>query len=514
MPRALLIFGIFASLTAAEDRWVWLHSDGFELFTDAGPRAGRAELVHLEQFRYALGKILGKPDLTISPPAQVLLFKTSKEAGPYADCGPCKIGREHVSLVLSVDATPADFQQRLARLLIESNTDRMPADLERGLVALFSNLEVSGIRITLGKPVAPALLDKDWARMQMLAVDPQYYGKLPVLFYNLQKGAEDDPAYRNAFGKGKTEIEEEIAKYLAAGNFPTSSPSSRAMSAERDFPAKPLQPHDIPQKLAAILKDRELFAEYQALLAKARAEPGDIEALQRAIEIEPKLAEPRFLLAQRETDTKQRIELLKAAIALDRRNASYWQALGESYAAVHDYKQAADAWHSAEQAGATPAQREQMLRARIDIERQRLDFEAAEKKRIADEEAREIRKLKDQEIARLRALEARANQGASGRGGAKAEPWWNGPSPSGKAQGMLTQVDCLGKQARLIIQLDDRKIARLIVRDASQIAIVGAKQEALGCGRQKPRKISVEYFPKADARLSTIGDVATIEFPE
>ena len=286
------------------------------------------------------------------------------------------------------------------------------------------------------------------------------------------------------------------------------------MSAERDFPAKPLQPHDIPQKLAAILKDRELFAEYQALLAKARAEPGDIEALQRAIEIEPKLAEPRFLLAQRETDTKQRIELLKAAIALDRRNASYWQALGESYAAVHDYKQAADAWHSAEQAGATPAQREQMLRARIDIERQRLDFEAAEKKRIADEEAREIRKLKDQEIARLRALEARANQGASGRGGAKAEPWWNGPSPSGKAQGMLTQVDCLGKQARLIIQLDDRKIARLIVRDASQIAIVGAKQEALGCGRQKPRKISVEYFPKADARLSTIGDVATIEFPE
>src|SRR2546422_5110993 len=34
--------------------------------------------------------------------------------------------------------------------------------------------------------------DKDWARMHLLAVDPQYYGKLPVLFYNLQKGAEDD----------------------------------------------------------------------------------------------------------------------------------------------------------------------------------------------------------------------------------------------------------------------------------------------------------------------------------
>src|SRR5437667_7747630 len=155
MPRALLIFGIFASLAAAEDRWIWLHSDGFEMFTNAGPRAGRAELVHLEQFRHTLGKILGKADLTISPPAQVMLFKTSKEAAPYAAGGPIQMGRDHVSLVLAVDAIPEDFQQRLARLLIDSNTDRMPADLERGLVALFGNLEVSGIRITLGKPVPP-----------------------------------------------------------------------------------------------------------------------------------------------------------------------------------------------------------------------------------------------------------------------------------------------------------------------------------------------------------------------
>ena len=80
--------------------------------------------------------------------------------------------------------------------------------------------------------------------------------------------------------------------------------------------------------------------------------------------------------------------------------------------------------------------------------------------------------------------------------------------------GILQQVDCLGKQARLIIKADDGKTVRLLVRDASQIAIVGASQQALGCGRQKPRKISVEYFPKPDARLTTAGEVATIEFPE
>src|SRR5260370_40661833 len=97
MLRVVLIFVVPGSLAAAEDRWIGLPSDGFELFTDAGDRAGRAELVHLEQFRHALGKILGKADLAISPPAQVMLFKTSKEAGPYAAGGSIQIGRGHVS---------------------------------------------------------------------------------------------------------------------------------------------------------------------------------------------------------------------------------------------------------------------------------------------------------------------------------------------------------------------------------------------------------------------------------
>jgi hypothetical protein len=192
---------------------VYLHSDGFELFTDASPRVGRTTLVRLEQFRYALGKILGKTDLGVTPPAQVYLFKTAKEAAPYSAGGPIQTGREHVSIIMTTDGPSEDFQRRLAKLLIESNTDRMPGDLERGLIALFSTLEVTGIRITVGKPVIAAQRNTDWARMHLLAVDPQYYGKLPILFYNLQKGAEDDPAFRNAFGKSKSEIEAEVERY-------------------------------------------------------------------------------------------------------------------------------------------------------------------------------------------------------------------------------------------------------------------------------------------------------------
>src|SRR5229473_621253 len=170
MLRCLLLFGLLASALRAEDRWVYLHSDGFGLFTDATGRVGRTTLVRLEQFRYALGKILGKAELIVTPPAQVYVFKTAKEAAQYSAGGPIQAGREHVSIIMTTDGPSEDFQRRLAKLLIESNTDRMPGDLERGLIALFSTLEVTGIRISLGKPIPPARRDKDWARMHLLTV--------------------------------------------------------------------------------------------------------------------------------------------------------------------------------------------------------------------------------------------------------------------------------------------------------------------------------------------------------
>ena len=75
----------------------------------------------------------------------------------------------------------------------------------------------------------------------------------------------------------------------------------------------------------------------------------------------------------------------------------------------------------------------------------------------------------------------------------------------------MKQVDCLGKRARLLIEGDDRKSVRLLVADP-KVAIVGGGEHAFGCGAQKPRRVVVEYFPKADPATATAGEVATIEF--
>jgi hypothetical protein len=79
-------------------------------------------------------------------------------------------------------------------------------------------------------------------------------------------------------------------------------------------------------------------------------------------------------------------------------------------------------------------------------------------------------------------------------------------------RGTLKQVDCLGKQARIIVEGEDHKLTRLLIVDPGKISITGAGELTLGCGAQKARRIAVDYFPKANTRLSTAGEVATIEF--
>src|SRR5262249_12909030 len=133
------------------------------------------------------------------------------------------------------------------------------------------------------------------------------------------------------------------------------------------------------------------------------------------------------------------------------RESSYWKALAECYLADHNYAEASKAWRGGEQAAIDPAERQRMHEARMAIEQQRLDYEEAEKRRQAEEEARDLDRLKAQARAEVHALEAKANANGP-KHDPNAVPWWNGPTPSATLTGALKQVDCLGKQARLVIE--------------------------------------------------------------
>jgi hypothetical protein len=551
--RRLLLLCAIPWLLAADDHWVKFTRGPFEVMTDAAARGARETLVRFEQFRNALGQIVGEDDMQTPLPVRIFVFKNTKG---WTSAAPITEGRDRYAIVLGEkSAVTPEIYSELARLFLKSNTAQMPAPFERGLISFFSTFEVNGIRITAGKP--PAKPDLDWARIHLMVADPEYYGKIRVLLYNLRHGVAEDPAYRNAFGKSAAEVEAAARKHFAAGDFQTTALPSRAM-AEGDFPERQVSAAEFSLARADLLAGAQSAAEYQKLLAGHEKIPEAEEglgllalregrtedahnyfesaveahstsarcyieyaklerdhdkaedALLKAAGISPKLAEPFALMAARDTDPRQRLAHWKAATERDPRNTAYWRALAETYLDEYNYGEAGKAWRSAEQAATDPAEREKFHAARMLVEQQRLDHEEADKRQEAEEKARELARLKAQALADLHKSEAKYSEAAPA---AKPVPWWDGPQPEGKVTGTLRQVDCLPKQqARLTIEDAAHKLVKLLVAEPSKVAYSGTGEVSLGCGVQKARKITVEYFPKANARLATAGEVATIEF--
>jgi len=552
MRRLSLLF-LLSGLLAAEGHWIKFSSGPFEVLTDAG-QSGRPTLVRFEEFRHALGAVVGETDLQTPQPVRILLFKT---AGAWATNESILQGRDRYAIVLEDKASisPAVWSD-LTRLFLATNTAQMPPAFEKGLIEFFSTFEVKGIRITVGTP--PPQPDLDWARIHLLVIDPEYYGRLKVLLYNLRKGVDEDPAYHNAYGKSGAEIEAAVERHFQAGNFQPGTISSLPM-APKDFVERPVADSDARLARADLLAGDRSAAEYETLLRAhvriaeseeglgllalrdhhqeealrhfsaamnagctnarcyieyAKIEPNNAKAAQallRAAGMNPKLDEPFALLAARDTDPAKRTAHWKAAAERNPRNPTYWKALAECYLADHNYTEAAKAWTAGEQAATDPAERERMRKARFAIEQQRGDYEAAERERQADEDARALAQLKHQALADVRALEAKYNNG-SAQPAADVVPWWNGPKPGGKVHGTLKLVECFGSQARVSVESDGHKTVKLLVTDSAKVAILGAGGQTLGCGRQTPRLVSIEYFPKPNGRLGTAGEVATIEF--
>lgn len=554
MPCPVLLCLLSFTLLA-DDHWVRFNSGPYEVLTGAGPDAGRRTLVQFEEFRHALGQVVGEQDLQTPLPIRILVFKNSKG---WTSPAPIAQGRDRYNLVLEEkQPVSPEVYSRLTSLFLESNTTQMPPAFEHGLVEFFSTFAVKGIHITVGTP--PPHPDLDWARIHLLVTDPAYYGRIRVLLYNLRKGVDQDAAYSNAFGKTAAAVEAHVKQHFAAGNFQSGTIDSRPL-AEKDFQERQVSDADVRLARADLLAGAQSAAEYEGLVRDklkvpeaeeglgllalrdhqgdaarrhflaavdagtasarcyieyARLEPDNdkaTKALLRAAGINSKLDEPFALMAQRDTDPARRIMHWKEAARRNPRNVAYWQSLAEAALADHNYAEAAKAWREGEQAAVDPAVREKMRQARQSIEQQRLDYEEAEKRRQAEEDARELEKLKAQARAEVAALEKKYSDRPA-KPGETVVPWWDGPQPTGKVTGTLKQVDCIGKQARLIVQGDDKKLVRLLVTDPAKIVITGGGGEAgLGCGVQKPRAVVIGYFPKSNSRLATAGEVATIEF--
>lgn len=478
----------------AQERWTAFRSGPFEVLTSGGHRQARDALTKLEQFRHTFGAMLSKPDLRSVWPIRVVMLQGSHPSSPTFT-----MSRDSwIAGLAQGRPVPPRWLKDCGRILLDSNTGPMPAGIEEGLLELFSTLDVQVTRVTLGAP--PSVRTAAWSHLHLLAVNPEYSGKLRVLLANLQQGMDEEPAYRNAFGRNRAEIERE-------GGVPgTISLIGRPLDPDFDFPARPVEPSLAPIITADLLATRTSYeavqdsAEVQEGLgfvaigagradearshfrkavelgsrnARAHLEAGDPRT---AAKLNPRWAEPYLRMAAAEKDPRRKATLLDTAARLDPRNAT-------------NLRRAA--------------------------KRLRDEMEAADQRRLADERARELAGLKNEANQRVRAAESKAAQiNPPLEPDRKVEPWWGDNKGAGaRLEGVLERVDCLKGQARLAVRGANGKLVQLLIRDPAQIVIEGGGERTLGCGPQKPpRKLAVEYTPRADGKTQTSGDATFLRF--
>ncbi len=526
MNRVILLALVcFLPLGAAD--WIYFRSGPVEVWTNGDDEPARRVLAHFDQARWLLARILGRPEVTPLWPVRIVVLKPDKTSARYRTSN-LRLSRDAYTAGLnSKDPIPAQWTADLLSVLIRDDVKPLPAPYEHGLIAAMSTMRADSSRIAAGDPPAGER-NRDWARMHLLTLDPDYAGRVRVFFSVLQQGAPVDSASRNAFDKSEADLEKLVDEYFTAGRFETFQISGKALNPERDYRSFPAHPARAELLLADLLTGAEAQAGYRALLnsrptadafagagmlAEAVAkdsesarcwyryalEQKDLEksrtALRKAMELNPRWAEPHARWAAGETDAVRRSIVYKKAAELDPRATPYWIAAAEAQQEAKDFAGANQSWRMAERSATDPNERSAIERRRAEAKKQR-----------------ELAELKRKALADIRAAEARANAGLKLDPNQKIVEWWDGPAGL-PVTGKLERVDCLNGPARLVVRDSKGRLTQYKVADPAKVAMTGAGQLALPCGAQQPpRSIKLQFEAKPDLKLATAGNVRMIEF--
>jgi hypothetical protein len=487
----LLAFLCGPARCRAED-WVIIRSGPFEVATNQDRKQARMVMNHLEQFRHVFGQTLNSGELKTLWPVRIVAGKITTDLTLGEDAYSATIAKN--------DAVPAQWNEALARAFLQESAARMPEAIERGLVAYFSTLQVDGIKVTGGAP--PAKPDMDWARIHLLMTSEEYYGRIRSLLFNLQQGVAREAAFRNSLQKPEPVIEQEVAAWLAKGQFTTVRLNAKPIQLERDFYLRAWDPAKAAPAGAMAAFDKGDFA--------------------RALQLKPDWPAAKFRLALTKTNAEEKLRLLKEAAEGARREASYWKAVAETQMAASQFVEAGKAWGLAERAAANDGERAAIRQARSEVEERRVAFELAEKQRKKEEAEAELNRIKNDALGEIRRAEAKANQKLAEQSGydpnkTKPVPWWEDPkadpkkpAPGAKApaegvvKGVLERVDCVGLKKTLAVRTKEKALVMIAVR-AGEVGYI--------CGAQpKAREVTVKWVVLKAPQRGILGEAADVEF--
>jgi hypothetical protein len=533
----------------AAEHWTELNVGPFYVDSDSDTSAARDDLTQLEQLRWVMGGLLESKDLRSVWPMRVILSKVAK-------ANPTTSGTEFVLQngsyqLLTLAGAHLPLGQ-VASIFLESNTARLPPEVETGLEELFDTLEAHGSRVTWGaKPQHP---DLAWARIHLFATKFEYEAHFHIFLTALRSGSTVKAAERNSFATSPEVLEKEVADHLAQGNWEPVSFGGRALDPKHDFGEHSLDPviaqlYIANTQLTANPKMAEaayknaveaggdaaaLGFEGLAQLAKLSKEDphGDFESaikahsksapvylgaaldrsaadalplLKKAAEMNPMWAEPVYRQAEFAGNLNDKEALVKRATQLDPRISEYWIELAKLQTANGHASLAQGSWLKAEDSAKNEKERERIHQLHTDSEQARLDALEAENRRERDETHAADQRAQHAETDAIRLAEERANRALDAAAGGSpvgdAVPY-SSLVPKKKIAGVLTQVDCLSRGVRLLVKAKTGETSALFLPETVSLPV------QLSCGVQRtPRRVTITYTATADEIRHTIGDV-------
>jgi hypothetical protein len=517
MRRAAVLFLLAAGLAPAAEKWTEYRSGPFHVLSDAGDKPARDTLNTMEQLRYMMGTLLGsKEGLDTVWPVELVLFPNQKAYGSHA-LPQAFIDGGSMTLSAWAADTPLshDFLRGLAAILLHDNAGPMPDTIETAITDLFATVQVTGTKVTLGTaPAAGELPDprmRAWAKIQLIATNPDYTGKLRVYLNNLQQSGDEAASVRNAFDIPLAEFNKRVDAYLKSGIYPTVVIGARALNPNRDFIEKPSPDSAVMATMAELQSAGKTFPEDSPRGLVAKGTPASLELAAKA---NPRWGEPHAKLAALEHDSQVKIEELKTAAKLSPRNVGYWQLLAEAQEAADKLDDAAKSWGQAERAAPNDEERARIHLARMEEGGRRAEFDISERKRLAAERAADLERVKAAAAAEVHAAEDAANQRLGGlKSSQKPVGWWT-QEQGEYVTGTLTRVDCIGSSMKLTIQSASGPVLRLAIEDPNSLTVREGSAE-FACGIQKPtRKIGVVHDGKTNQKLGTSGSIKVVELPK
>ncbi len=564
---------LWEAAPAVQAEWLRVSSPNFELFTDAGEKAGREVVGRLEQIRQVFRDIGGH--WKTSPlPVRAYLFASGQEYQRYRPT-PTSRGFFHGGLERNLivmqalgAATARVAFHEYVHLVLNHTAAALPRWLEEGTAEFYSTARVAGRKVILGDPIdnhlrilslrpwlsarelaavtteSPIYTQPDrigvfyaqsWALVHMLHFSVGLPERLPRYARLLSEGASAEESFREAFSRPLDSLLEDLKQYVAAGRW-------RRLEVDWEPPGEtaieiePLTPSETRLAIVDLQMQLGLWDASEEELRKTVRRAGDSAQVETA----------RGMLAMARRDFQKARAHFRAAIAAGSRQAStyyeYAMLLRETggerqdifrnlETAVHLNPTHADAWFLLGLLASNEGRHEdalEPLRRAAALRPRRSDFwhalalacrktgrreEALLSARRALQAARTKQEVEMAEAALQLTGKREPGIELPGRPEVTTPSSWFRPQGDTRIEGALYRIDCLGASARIYIRTAGGDVA-LLVRDPATVELRNAPSATyeFACGRPPERNVAVEYTAAADPATGTAGVVSSIEF--